>query len=69
MTYGIGGEMAYFSRKVDKIKLGTVEFTDFEIDFGDIDPKGEIQGLIGLDILRGMSAVIDVMIPELYSKK
>lgn len=69
MTYGIGGKMAYFCRKIDKIKIGDFELTDFKIDFGDIDPKEEIQGLIGLDLLKSMRALIDVEIPELLSKK
>lgn len=69
MTYGIGGEMAYFCRKIDKIKIGDFEFADFDIDFGDIDPNGEIQGLIGLDVLKSMRAVIDIEIPELLCKK
>lgn len=69
MTYGIGREMAYFSRKIDKIKIGTFEFNDFEIDFGDIDPKGELQGLIGLNILKSMRAIIDVATPELLCRK
>lgn len=34
MTYGIGGEMDYLSRKIDKIEISEFEFTDLEIDFG-----------------------------------
>ena len=61
--------MTYFCRQVNEIKIGKFVFTDLEIDFGDIDPMGEIQGLIGLDVLKSMRAVIDVEIPQLLCKK
>lgn len=68
-TYGIGGEMMFFCRKVEKLILGDIEFDDVELDFGDIDSYGEIQGLIGLDLLQKIRAVIDVEIPEITLKK
>ena len=68
-TRGIGGEMKFFYRKVDKIAIGDISLKNMIIDFGDIDPNGEIAGLIGLDILRELKAVIDVEIPVIYTKK
>ncbi len=38
------------------------------MDFGDIDPSGEINGLIGLDLLKAIRAVIDVNIPIVFLK-
>lgn len=35
-------------------------FTAIEIDFGLIDQSGEINGLIGLDILMEVGAIIDL---------
>ena len=61
--------MKFFYRKVDKITIGDIPFEDFVMDFGDIDPDGEIAGLIGLDILRDLKAVIDVETPIVYPKK
>ena len=34
-----------------------------------IDPSGEINGLIGLDLLTSLHAVIDIDIPFIYLKK
>ncbi len=68
-TRGIGGEMKFFYRKVDKLAIGAIPFENAIIDFGNIDPKGQIAGLIGLDILRELKAVIDVEIPIVYPKK
>lgn len=33
------------------------------------DPSGEINGLIGLDLLTSLHAVIDIDIPFIYLKK
>ena len=67
-THGIGGEMMFFCRKIEKLRLGNFEFTDIDVDFGEIDSSGGIQGLIGLDLLKLMRAVIDVEIPEIKLK-
>ena len=68
-TYGIGGEMAFFTKVVDSLIIADVEFKSLELDFGEIDSKGEIMGLIGLDILEKIGAIIDVGIPEITLKK
>ncbi len=68
-TFGIGGEMAFFTKIVDSFKVADIEFTSLELDFGEIDSKGELMGLIGLDILEKLRAVIDVEIPLVYEKK
>lgn len=67
-TKGIGGEMKFFYRHVDEIKIGNDIFPNIEIDFGNIDPKGEIMGLIGLDLLKKLRAVIDVEVPLVCEK-
>ena len=67
-TKGIGGEMKFFYRCVDEIKIDNNVFHNIEIDFGNIDPKGEIMGLIGLDLLNRLRAVIDVEVPLVYGK-
>jgi predicted aspartyl protease len=67
-TWGIGGEMPFFTKVVDTITFADIEFNAFELDFGEIDPKGELSGLIGMDILEKARAVIDVEIPEISLK-
>lgn len=67
-TIGIGGEMSFFSKQINGFGIGDVKFENIEMDFGEIDLKGEISGLIGLDLLNKLRAVIDVEIPSVYTK-
>ncbi|MGH4118036.1 retropepsin-like aspartic protease [Clostridium sp.] len=70
VTRGAGGaKMRCFYKTIDEIEIGSVVFQDIKMDFGNIDPSGEINGLIGLDLLKSLHAVIDVDIPFIYLKK
>ena len=69
VTRGAGGaKMRYFYKTIDEIEIGSVVFQNIKMDFGNIDPSGEINGLIGLDLLNSLHAVIDVDIPFVYLK-
>ena len=67
-TRGIGGEIKFFHKVIDKLTIGKTSFSNIRIDFGNIDPKNEIKGLIGLDFLEITKSVIDVEIPLIYQK-
>lgn len=59
--YGAGGSLHnFFSKEVDEIKLGIGSFNKIKLDFGIIDPKGTINGLLGLDMLIKLGAIIDL---------
>lgn len=59
--YGVGGSTHNaFIKTIDEIKVGIQSSRDIEIDFGLIDTNGEINGLLGLDILMNLGAVIDL---------
>lgn len=59
--YGVGGSLHnFFSKKIDEIELGLLSLNDIKMDFGVIDPKGEINGLLGLDLLMKVGAVINL---------
>lgn len=59
--YGIGGSMHYFfSKHVDMIRFGACSLESPKMDFGVIDPSGAINGLLGLDFLMQVKAVIDL---------
>ena len=52
VTRGAGGaKMRYFYKTIESIEVGDVIFNNIKMDFGNIDPPGEINGLIGLDLL------------------
>ncbi|KGK87399.1 aspartyl protease [Desulfosporosinus sp. HMP52] len=58
--YGVGGSLHnFFSKNVVKVKLGEASL-EVKMDFGVIDPQGNINGLLGLDLLMELGAVIDL---------
>ena len=60
VTRGAGGaKMRYFYKTIEAIEVSNVVFNNIKMDFGNIDPSGEINGLIGLDLLTSLHAVID----------
>lgn len=59
--YGVGGSLHnFFTKVVDEVSIGQTQFRKVKMDFGVIDPKGYINGLIGLDLLIKMGAIIDL---------
>lgn len=60
-SMGVGGSIHNsFEKKIDFLKVEDKEVNDIKIDFGIIDPKGEINGLLGLDVLMELGAIIDL---------
>ncbi len=59
--YGVGGSLHnFFSKRINEIELGLLSLSDIKMDFGVIDPKSEINGLLGLDLLMSVGAVINL---------
>ncbi len=59
--YGVGGSLHNaFVKQIEEIKIGDYKLRDIKMDFGLIDTKGKINGLIGLDILIESGAIIDL---------
>jgi predicted aspartyl protease len=59
--YGVGGNIHNsFSKKIDEVSFGGAKIKLINIDFGIIDPKGRINGLLGLDLLMEMGVIIDL---------
>ncbi|MFB5675881.1 retroviral-like aspartic protease family protein [Paenibacillus terreus] len=60
-SYGIGGSLhRFYSKSIDQVNLGAVSLSNVKLDFGIIDPQGHINGLLGLDLLIKLNAVIDL---------
>ncbi len=64
--YGIGGEEFSFRKHIERVVFAGVSLHDISLDFGKIE---SINGLIGLDILRASSFVIDLEALEIYQKR
>lgn len=59
--YGIGGDLhSFFSKAVDSVEIDNTKLDGIKLDFGVIDPQGDINGLLGLDILLKLYAQIDL---------
>lgn len=59
--YGVGGSLHnFFSKRINQVNFGNVNLKDVKLDFGVIDPKGEINGLLGLDLLMESGAIINL---------
>ncbi len=66
---GYGGTVCYSVRKnIDYIKCGNLQLKDIKLDFGEIDPKERVNGLIGLDFLRKAGAILDLVDLVMYEK-
>lgn len=44
----------------EKVIIDNIKVNDVKLDFGVIDPQGDINGLLGLDILLKLEAQIDL---------
>lgn len=66
-SFGIGGDEYSFRKQIDQVQLGNFVIDNFYMDFGvfheDID---QINGLIGLDILKGGNMIIDLYRMEMH---
>jgi len=58
--FGIGGEDFAFRKNVDEVRFGAKAIKDYSLDFGYLDARYGINGLIGLDLLLKVKALIDL---------
>lgn len=66
---GIGGaEASAVRKKIDILSIGNISVENIVIDFGVVDPKDRINGLIGLDYLRVAKVIIDLDELAIYKK-
>lgn len=57
---GVGGCEFVYKKNIDKIKLDDIEIENFEAEIGVMDYGFEINGIIGIDFLTRIKAVIDL---------
>lgn len=57
---GVGGSEFVFSKTVESIKIGEKETGHFTLEIGAMDYGGELDGIIGLDLLQQVKAVINL---------
>ena len=65
---GVGGAEFVFAKQVERLSLGEPQANDFEIEVGAMDYGFDIDGIIGMDFLTQVNAVIDLERLEIYQK-
>jgi hypothetical protein len=57
---GVGGEEFVFAKRLDRVALGNLEVEDFKIEIGLMDYGFKIDGILGMDFLIGVSAILNL---------
>ncbi len=57
---GVGGTEFVFCKRIDRVVVETLELRDFEIELGVMDYGLELDGIVGMDFLLAVGAVIDL---------
>jgi hypothetical protein len=68
MITGVGGSEFVVEKKIEQIKIMSLELADFPIEIGAMDYGLEIQGIIGFNFLIKTKAIIDLEQLKIYSK-
>jgi hypothetical protein len=64
---GVGGSEFVVEKKVEQIKLTSLELDDFPIEIGAMDYGLEIHGIIGFNFFIRTKAIIDLEQLKIYS--
>lgn len=57
---GVGGTEFVFTKRVDRLAVGELRADDFEIEAGMMDYGFEIDGILGMDFLIRVGAIVDL---------
>ncbi len=57
---GVGGTEVVFSRHVDRFQVGSRAVEQFEIEVGGLDNTFDINGILGMDFLLRVGAIINL---------
>ncbi len=64
---GVGGVEFVYKKNIDGINLGNLAIRDFIIEVGVMDYGFEINGIIGMDFLKEVGAIIDLEKMAIYN--
>ncbi len=57
---GVGGSEFVYSKKVDLVRIGDMKTEDFSLEIGAMNYGFDLDGIIGLDLLQQLKAVINI---------
>ena len=58
--FGVGGTEQVFSRIVDSVEIGGHSIVGFKIEVGAMDYGFDINGIIGMDLLTRLGAILNL---------
>lgn len=58
--HGVGGSELVYSKVVDSIKIGKMTVENYPIEIGAMDYGFTLDGILGLDLLQQMKAMINI---------
>ncbi|MCM3390085.1 aspartyl protease family protein [Ureibacillus chungkukjangi] len=59
-VYGIGGSEIVYSKILDSIHIGQMKAEQIEMEIGEMDYDFQLDGIIGLNLLMRMKALINI---------
>ncbi len=57
---GVGGSEFVYSKKIDSIKIGDMSAENFSLEIGAMNYGFDLDGIIGLDLLQQIKAIINI---------
>ncbi|MEQ6378737.1 retropepsin-like aspartic protease [Bacillaceae bacterium S4-13-56] len=57
---GVGGSEFVYSKTVDSVKIGDIQTEGFSLEIGAMNYGFDLDGIIGLDLLQQLKAVINI---------
>jgi len=57
---GVGGTEFVFTKRVDELRLGEFCVEDFQVEVGAMDYGFDIEGIVGMNFLLEVGAIIDL---------
>ena len=63
---GVGGAEFVFAKQVERLSLGALQVSDFVIEVGAMDYGLDLDGILGMDFLLQVGAVIDLAALEIH---
>lgn len=66
--HGVGGSEFVYKKIIDEIKLGNLYNRNVKVEIGIMDYGFDIDGIIGIDFLKKVGAIIDLEKMKVYSR-
>jgi predicted aspartyl protease len=66
---GVGGQELVLTKRIEGVALGEMKLRDLEVQIGAMNYGFPIQGILGLDFLLRVRAVIDLDSLEIFARQ